>query len=100
MTQTKKVIRAKCRTVAKQLGNSLAPAKRGGKLSPQDDDRRRGHDVSDLVISKRNASPRTRTAACLWVGIVVGHEMEIGRGLFNAAFGFSGYVEILGRFRV
>ena|ERR1700730_7289217 len=100
MTQTKKVIRAKCRTVAKQLGNSLAPAKRGGKLSPQDDDRRRGHDVSDLVISKKKRLSQDTDRSMLVGGHSVGHEMEIGRGLCNAAFGFSGYVEILGRFRV
>ena len=69
MTQTKKVIRAKVGPLPSSLAIAW-PRETRGKLSPQDDDRRRGHDVSDLVISKRNASPRTRTAACLWVGIV------------------------------
>ena len=46
MTQTKKLIRAK-------VGPLPWPRETRGKLSPQDDDRRRGHDVSDLVISKK-----------------------------------------------
>ena len=96
MTQTKKVIRAK----VSDRCQAACPAKRGGKLSPQDDDRRRGHDVSDLVISKKKRLSQDTDRSMLVGGHSVGHEMEIGRGLRNAAFGFSGYVEILGRFRV
>ena len=99
MTQTKKVTRAKVGPLPSSLAIAW-PRETQGKLSPQDDDRRRGHDVSDLVISKKKRLSQDTDRSMLVGGHSVGHEMEIGRGLFNAAFGFSGYVEILGRFRV